>query len=54
METRRALLSYRKVGVENVLLLDIDDMGHSNPRADKLTRAIEFLDRGAAGAGIAD
>jgi predicted esterase len=43
-ETRRAEDAYRKVGVENVLLLDIPGMSHSNPAAADFAKAIEFLD----------
>ena len=43
-QTRKAINEYRKVGVENVLLLDIDGMAHSNPAAEHFSRAIDFLD----------
>lgn len=43
-ETRSAHRSYRKAGVENVLLMDIAGMDHSNPSAAKLSKAIAFLD----------
>jgi len=43
-ETRSAYRSYRKDGVENVLLMDISGMDHRNPTAGKFAEAITFLD----------
>ena len=45
-DTRRAFNSYRKAGVENVVLMDIRNMGHENPSGAKLAEAITFLDTG--------
>jgi len=43
-ETRSAHRSYRRAGVENVLLMDISGMDHSLPSALKFGEAIMFLD----------
>ena len=46
-ETRKIFGAYRKAGVENIKLLDIAHMGHSNPDARDFAAAIDYLDGGA-------
>lgn len=43
-ETRSVHRSYRRAGVENVLLMDIPGLDHSLPSAPKFAEAIAFLD----------
>jgi poly(3-hydroxybutyrate) depolymerase len=43
-ETRSAHRSYRRAGVDDVLLMDISGMDHSLPSAVKFAEAIAFLD----------
>ena len=43
-ETRSVHRSYKRAGVDNVLLMDISGMDHRNPSAAKLAEAIAFLD----------
>jgi predicted peptidase len=43
-ETRSVHRSYKRAGVDNVLLMDISGMDHRNPSAAKFAEAIAFLD----------
>jgi hypothetical protein len=43
-ETRKIFGAYRKAGVENIKLLDIEHMSHSNPDALNFAAAIDYLD----------
>ena len=43
-ETRKVFGAYRKAGVENIKLLDISHMSHSNPDALNFAAAIDYLD----------
>jgi dienelactone hydrolase len=44
-ETRSVYRSYRRAGVENVLLIDIPGMDHSLPSPARLAGALGFLDQ---------
>jgi predicted peptidase len=43
-ETRRLFGAYKKAGMENIKLIDIAHMGHSNPDARNFAAAIDYLD----------
>jgi hypothetical protein len=43
-ETRKIYGAYKKAGVENIKLIDIAHMGHSNPDALNFATAIDYLD----------
>lgn len=43
-EVRKVFNKYKKAGVKQVLLMDLDGYGHHNPNAEQLATALEFLD----------
>ena len=44
LETRSVHRSYRRAGVENVMLMDIPGMDHRIPSPERLGKALDFLD----------
>jgi len=46
--TKRVYRNYRDAGVPHIQLVVVHDMGHTNPPRREISRAIEFLDNGAA------
>ncbi len=47
--TKRVYRNYRDAGVPNIQLVVVHNMDHANPPRREISRAIEFLDNGAAG-----
>ncbi len=46
-EIRQVYKKYKKAGVNEILLMDLEDYGHHNPDAQQLAAALEFLDNAA-------
>jgi predicted esterase len=43
-EIRKVYKKYKRAGVNEILLMDLEDYGHHNPNAEQLATALEFLD----------
>lgn len=44
IDTKKVYSKYKKAGVINAKLMIVSNMGHSNPRRQKFSQAIEYLD----------